>query len=209
MVATPNETKMSTLRREEDTTEGRMDCDTHADTCVLGKCFKVFEYTDQECEVRPYSDEYEPKTVKIASGLTAYDCSITKETYILCVHQGLVMPNQEPSLCCPNQIRANNNRVEDCPVQFLEDDDTRMMGVPIDGPANVFCDNESVVKSAARPESQLKKKHIALCYHAVRETIAHNIMRVAWEKGETNLADLLTKSLPGPRLDFLVKRLLH
>jgi hypothetical protein len=85
----------------------------------------------------------------------------------------------------------------------------RMMGVPIDGPANMFCDNESVVKSAARPESQLKKKHVSLCYHAVRETIAHQIVRVAWERGETNIADLLTKSLPGPRLHFLVCKILY
>jgi uncharacterized protein len=38
----------------------------------------------------------------------------------------------------------------------------RMMGIPIRGPANVFCDTESVVKSSTRPESTLKKKHIHL-----------------------------------------------
>ena len=38
----------------------------------------------------------------------------------------------------------------------------RMMGVPVDGPADVFCDNESVVKNTSRPESPLKKKHQAV-----------------------------------------------
>ena len=37
----------------------------------------------------------------------------------------------------------------------------RMMGAPIDGPANVFCDNESVVKSTMNPESTLKKKNVS------------------------------------------------
>ena len=33
----------------------------------------------------------------------------------------------------------------------------RMFGVPVDGPARIFCDNESVVKSSTFPESTLKK----------------------------------------------------
>ena len=85
----------------------------------------------------------------------------------------------------------------------------RMMGVPLDGPANVFVDNESVVKSATRPESQLKKKHLSICYHAVRETIAAGIARIGWVKSECNLSDILTKLLPGPLLRSLVKKFLY
>ena len=82
----------------------------------------------------------------------------------------------------------------------------RMMGIPIDGPANVFCDNDSVVKSSSTPESTLKKKHLSICYHKCRESQASGAVRVAWEQGTTNLADLLTKILPGPRLSSLVQR---
>ena len=35
----------------------------------------------------------------------------------------------------------------------------RMFGVPIDGPANVFCDNNGVVKNTTIPELMLAKKH--------------------------------------------------
>jgi hypothetical protein len=73
----------------------------------------------------------------------------------------------------------------------------RMFGVPIDGPANVFCDNRGVVKNASIPESVLAKKHNAINYHAVREAVAAKIMRVAKEDGMTNLADLFTKILVG------------
>jgi hypothetical protein len=47
----------------------------------------------------------------------------------------------------------------------------RMFGVPIDGPASVFCDNGSVVNNTTLPESTLAKKHNAICYHRVREAV--------------------------------------
>ena len=43
----------------------------------------------------------------------------------------------------------------------------RMFGIPIDGPADVFCDNQGVVKNMSLPESVLSKKHNAINYHAV------------------------------------------
>ena len=84
----------------------------------------------------------------------------------------------------------------------------RMFGVAIDGPANIFCDNDSVVKNSTRPESTLKKKHNAIAYHRVREALAAGTARIAKEDGETNLADILTKLLPGPRLKLLISRIL-
>ena len=84
----------------------------------------------------------------------------------------------------------------------------RMMGIQVDGPTNVFCDNESVVKNSTKPESTLKKKHNAIAYHRVREAQAAGIVRIAKEDGETNLADMLTKCLPGPRLRELCSRVL-
>ena len=84
----------------------------------------------------------------------------------------------------------------------------RMMGVQVDGPTNVFCDNELVVKNSTKPESTLKKKHNAIAYHRVREAQAAGIVRIAKEDGETNLADVLTKCLPGPRLRELCSRVL-
>jgi hypothetical protein len=84
----------------------------------------------------------------------------------------------------------------------------RMMGVQVDGPTNVFCDNESVVKNSTRPESTLKKKHNMIANHRVRKAQAAGVVRIAKEDGETNLADILTKCLPGPRLRQLSSRVL-
>jgi len=76
----------------------------------------------------------------------------------------------------------------------------RMMGMEVNGATNVFCDNDFIVKNLTRPESMLKKRHNAISYHHVREAQAAGIVRIAKEKGEANLADVLTKCLPAPQL---------
>ena len=71
----------------------------------------------------------------------------------------------------------------------------RMLGIPIEGPANVFCDNEGVYKNVSIGASVLKKKHNSIAYHKCRESVACGIMNVFKEDGSSNLADILTKSL--------------
>ena len=85
----------------------------------------------------------------------------------------------------------------------------KMFGVPIDGPANVFCDNNGVVKNTSIPESTLSKKHNSISYHAVREAAAAGILRVGKEDTKSNLADALTKLLPYDRKMDLLGRLLY
>ena len=82
------------------------------------------------------------------------------------------------------------------------------MGIPIAGPACMFVDNNSVVKSVTTPESKLKKKHLSICYHAVREAIAGGLMIVCWVASSDNLANLCTKILYGQALKNLVDRLM-
>ena len=78
-----------------------------------------------------------------------------------------------------------------------------MMGVPLDGPANMFADNESVVKSSMNPESTLNKKHVSIAYHLTRESFAAGIIDLYFVLSKDNLADLLTKVLPhGTRKDI-------
>jgi hypothetical protein len=72
----------------------------------------------------------------------------------------------------------------------------RMFGIPVDGPTNIYCDNESVVKNCSRPESMLNKKHHSIAYHRCREAVAAGTCRVTKEHTSTNLSDLFTKMLP-------------
>ena len=48
----------------------------------------------------------------------------------------------------------------------------RMFGIPIDGPAYVFCDNHSVTKNMTLPQSVLNKRHNIFFYHRVCESQA-------------------------------------
>ena len=81
-----------------------------------------------------------------------------------------------------------------------------MMGAPVDGPADVHCDNESVVKNTSRPESPLKKKHQAVSWHGICEACAGSVLRTAKEDTKTNVSDLFTKSLDAGRLKELSSR---
>ena len=84
----------------------------------------------------------------------------------------------------------------------------RMMGVPVTGPSYVFGDNMSVVTNVSKPESMLRKKSNAICYHAVREAVAMGEALISHIPTQSNLADLFTKVLYGSQRQFLVSRML-
>ena len=85
----------------------------------------------------------------------------------------------------------------------------RMFGIPLKGPANIFCDNNSVVTNPTHPESTLHKKHNGIPYHKVRESVASGTIRIAKEDSATNIADMLTKIVSGPKLKDLCSRVLY
>ena len=85
----------------------------------------------------------------------------------------------------------------------------RMMGVPISNSTYMFGDSQSVVTSAVIPESNLKKRHVALAYHRVREPIAAGVVLFYHMSGDENPADVLTKFLPRSKWWPLMKPFLH
>ena len=82
----------------------------------------------------------------------------------------------------------------------------RMFGIPVEGPANIYCDNEAVTKNTQVPESTLKRKHHSIAYHRCREAVAAGTIRVAKQGTRKNLADLFTKVLTAARRQFLLER---
>ena len=81
----------------------------------------------------------------------------------------------------------------------------RMFGVPINGPARIFCDNKSVVMNTSFANFVLKKKHCAVAHGKVKLAIACGIALVYYEKSDSNIADLLTKVLPYSKREKLVR----
>ena len=84
----------------------------------------------------------------------------------------------------------------------------RMLGIPIEGHANIFCDNDSVFKNASIAESRLTKKNNSVCFHRVRESVASGITMPHKVHTDFNLADILTKSLPSHKRLFLRKMIM-
>jgi hypothetical protein len=83
-----------------------------------------------------------------------------------------------------------------------------MMGIGINGPTNMFCDNKAAFKNSAFQESNIKKKHNSIAYHQTREAQAAHTVRIAWESGSTNRSNILTKLLPGYHLWELMRMIL-
>jgi hypothetical protein len=85
----------------------------------------------------------------------------------------------------------------------------RMFGVEIDGPTDIFCDNEAAVKNCSNPESTLKKKHHSIAYHCNREAVASETVRITKEGTETNLADLFTKVMGHSQREPILDRVMY
>jgi hypothetical protein len=84
----------------------------------------------------------------------------------------------------------------------------RYLGVAVLGPSLLFGDNRSVVDSGTIPQSRLNKRHMALSYHKVRETIAAGIMRFLWIPSADNPADILSKHWGYQQVGSLLQSLL-
>ena len=81
----------------------------------------------------------------------------------------------------------------------------KMFGVPINGPASVFCDNKAVYKNTVIPESVLSKKMPSIAYHICRESVAAGIIQITKEGTKINLEDLFTKFLSRPQCEKLLE----
>ena len=75
-----------------------------------------------------------------------------------------------------------------------------MFEIPTDGPAYLFCENQSMTKNVTLPQSVLNNIHNSICYHIVREAQAAEVIRVGWIQGEYKQAGL------GNKTTFVTKR---
>ena len=71
----------------------------------------------------------------------------------------------------------------------------RCLGVKVSQPTKLFGDNLGVMQTAQIPDADLKKKHVAISYHLVREAVAAGIIEPIWLDSKANFADLCTKAL--------------
>jgi hypothetical protein len=107
---------------DDSSLEYRVELDSRANTCCVGKGFRVVEYSGQTCDVYPYNPTYKPKKgVPIVKAIMTFDDE-HGNTVILCFNQVLYFGNElEQSLLNPNQMRWNGLIVDDCPVSLSHD----------------------------------------------------------------------------------------
>ena len=85
----------------------------------------------------------------------------------------------------------------------------RSLGVKVQQASNVMCDNLGVVQNSLQAGSLLKKKHVAVSYHATREAVACRAILPLKIDTHDNYADLMTKSLPKQTFWGLSKALFY
>jgi hypothetical protein len=73
----------------------------------------------------------------------------------------------------------------------------------------LFGDNLGMVQNATIKDSLLKKKHVAISYHKVRESAACGIVHPTKINGKYNFADVLTKSQTNKDFARLLSALMH
>ena len=71
----------------------------------------------------------------------------------------------------------------------------RSLGIKVEKASRLYGDNLGVIQNATMPEGTLKKKHVALSYHFVREAVAVNVVEPFKIHGKDNFADVMTKPL--------------
>ena len=100
--------------------------DSHADTCVAGPNFMILEFTGEQCDVTPYTSDYQPITnVAVVNAVTAFTDASTGVTVILRFNQVLWYGKRmKMSLINPNQLRHFGIAVSDDPT-----DKTRPFGI--------------------------------------------------------------------------------
>jgi hypothetical protein len=76
-------------------------------------------------------------------------------------------------------------------------------GIPIDGPADVYADNESMVKCTRDFDTKLNKKHNSISYHYCRQAVAAMVIRTGKVHTDFNIADPYTKALTAPKRNTL------
>ena len=116
-IANNKTTKTEYQHRPQSTSHGRIELDSHANTTVLGSNCVVLSYTGKECEVSPYSSQYEAVwNVPVVTGATVWTNAADGMAYLLIFHESLWMGDKlDHTLVNPNQLRAYGVSVQDNP----------------------------------------------------------------------------------------------
>ena len=96
----------------------KVELDSHADTCVVGKNALVFHKHDRHVMVSGYDPSLPGRKAEIVDAAVLYVTADTFEPVILLIHQAIYIPELEHCLLCPMQCRMNGVEISETP-KFL------------------------------------------------------------------------------------------
>nr|GFA37453.1 retrovirus-related Pol polyprotein from transposon TNT 1-94 [Tanacetum cinerariifolium] len=69
----------------------------------------------------------------------------------------------------------------------------------------IYCDSKSAIDISCNPVQHSRTKHIAVCYHFIKEHVEKGTIELYFVKTDYQLADLFTKALPADHFNYLVR----
>ena len=102
-----NETTMS-----QDTNEGRLIIDSGTNTTVMGRGFKVIEFTERYADLEGFSSDLTKNHVRIGSGVATVDLGMNGKV-LIGVHEAPYLGEQANSLLSTAQARENGVWIDD------------------------------------------------------------------------------------------------
>jgi hypothetical protein len=73
-------------------------------------------------------------------------------------------------------------------------------------PMILRCDNQGAI-FLAKNETSSRTKHIDVRYHYIRELVENGVIAIEYVNTKENIADALTKNLPGDQYERLLARI--
>nr|GEY67599.1 copia protein [Tanacetum cinerariifolium] len=71
----------------------------------------------------------------------------------------------------------------------------------------IYCDSKSAIAISCNPVQHSRTKHIAVCYHFIKEHVEKGTIELYFVKTDYQLDDIFTKALPTDRFNYLVRHL--
>ncbi|KAL5567394.1 hypothetical protein UlMin_030558 [Ulmus minor] len=81
------------------------------------------------------------------------------------------------------------------------------LGVKLEGPMKLYCDNISAISIAHNPVQHDRTKHVEIDRHFIKEKLENGVICIPYVTSEGQLADFLTKGLSSPTFHSILSKL--